>query len=156
MSTPKMAIFDHTSPKILHKFRSVHPSIYPSKLSCFQNGFFPSLPSIFLLKLHFSHHHNTIKTHSRQLSNQTSLFFQYQKTKPHIFFITNIPLGYLNGQVPFVVHLNGQFLWVTCEQSYLSSTYNAPLCHSTQCDGEPTPLTATHANQPHDSPSGHG
>lgn len=27
----------------------------------------------------------------------------------------------------------GQFLWVTCEHNYLSSTYHAPLCHSAQC-----------------------
>ncbi|EOY11402.1 PREDICTED: basic 7S globulin [Theobroma cacao] len=36
-------------------------------------------------------------------------------------------------QVPFVVDLNGRVLWVTCNQNYLSSTYRAPRCHSTQC-----------------------
>ncbi|KAA3472688.1 basic 7S globulin-like [Gossypium australe] len=36
-------------------------------------------------------------------------------------------------QIPFVVDLNGRLLWVTCEQNYLSSTYRAPRCYSTQC-----------------------
>lgn len=36
-------------------------------------------------------------------------------------------------QVPLLVDLNGKHLWVTCEQHYLSSTYQAPFCHSTQC-----------------------
>lgn len=37
-------------------------------------------------------------------------------------------------QVPLAIDLNGRFLWANCESgSYLSSTYNAPLCHSTQC-----------------------
>ncbi|XP_062083323.1 gamma conglutin 1-like [Humulus lupulus] len=35
--------------------------------------------------------------------------------------------------VPVVVDLNGRFLWVNCESQYLSSTYHAPACHSTQC-----------------------
>lgn len=36
-------------------------------------------------------------------------------------------------QVPLVIDLNGRFLWVNCESQYVSSTYKAPLCHSTQC-----------------------
>ncbi|KAJ8751908.1 hypothetical protein K2173_000654 [Erythroxylum novogranatense] len=35
--------------------------------------------------------------------------------------------------VQFVVDLNGRFLWVNCEKNYLSTTYQAPLCHSTLC-----------------------
>lgn len=35
--------------------------------------------------------------------------------------------------VPLVVDLNGRLLWVNCENKYLSSTYNAPICHSAQC-----------------------
>ncbi|KAF8388008.1 hypothetical protein HHK36_026674 [Tetracentron sinense] len=35
--------------------------------------------------------------------------------------------------VPFVLDLNGLFLWVNCEHQYLSSTYRAPRCHSAQC-----------------------
>lgn len=35
--------------------------------------------------------------------------------------------------VPSLVDLNGLFLWVNCEQHYLSSTYEAPFCGSTQC-----------------------
>lgn len=36
-------------------------------------------------------------------------------------------------QAPFVVDLNGPFLWANCKQQHLSSTYHAPFCHSTQC-----------------------
>ncbi|OMO62463.1 Peptidase A1 [Corchorus capsularis] len=46
-------------------------------------------------------------------------------------------------QLPFVVDLNGKVLWVTCEQSYLSSTYRAPRCHSTQCARANTPYCHT-------------
>ncbi|KAF5174954.1 Basic 7s globulin [Thalictrum thalictroides] len=35
--------------------------------------------------------------------------------------------------VPFVIDLSGRYLWVTCEHDYLSTTYRAPKCHSTQC-----------------------
>ncbi|PRQ42129.1 putative aspartic peptidase A1 family, xylanase inhibitor [Rosa chinensis] len=36
-------------------------------------------------------------------------------------------------QLPFVVDLNGEFVSVNCENKYLSSTFNAPICHSAQC-----------------------
>lgn len=64
MSTPKMSIFDNTSPKILHKFPRVNPSVSPSKLSWLQNGFFPPPLSHFLLNLYFFLPRNTIKTPS--------------------------------------------------------------------------------------------
>ncbi|KAK3005934.1 hypothetical protein RJ639_016720 [Escallonia herrerae] len=35
--------------------------------------------------------------------------------------------------LPFLVDLNGRFLWSNCDQNYLSTTYRAPICHSTQC-----------------------
>ncbi|KAI3472314.1 hypothetical protein Pfo_031272 [Paulownia fortunei] len=47
--------------------------------------------------------------------------------------ITNLRKRTPQVSVPLVVDLNGRFLWVTCDQNYLSSTYNAPFCHSTQC-----------------------
>lgn len=47
--------------------------------------------------------------------------------------VTNIKKRTPLLSVPFLVDLNGQFLWVNCEQHYLSSTYKAPVCHSTQC-----------------------
>ncbi|KAL3538058.1 hypothetical protein ACH5RR_001424 [Cinchona calisaya] len=34
---------------------------------------------------------------------------------------------------PFLVDLNGKYLWVNCEKNYSSSTYTAPSCHSTHC-----------------------
>ncbi|CAJ1960896.1 unnamed protein product [Sphenostylis stenocarpa] len=36
-------------------------------------------------------------------------------------------------QVPVLLDLNGNHLWVNCEQQYLSKTYQAPFCHSAQC-----------------------
>ncbi|CAI9102263.1 OLC1v1000504C1 [Oldenlandia corymbosa var. corymbosa] len=41
--------------------------------------------------------------------------------------------------IPFVVDLNGRFLSVNCDKDYFSSTYNAPICRSTQCS-----LVGTH------------
>ncbi|XP_059313102.1 gamma conglutin 1-like [Lycium ferocissimum] len=35
--------------------------------------------------------------------------------------------------IPLLIDLNGRFLWLNCENNYLSSTYFAPFCHSTQC-----------------------
>ncbi|KAL9320296.1 hypothetical protein ACSQ67_012135 [Phaseolus vulgaris] len=36
-------------------------------------------------------------------------------------------------QVPVLVDLNGNQLWLNCEQHYTSKTYEAPFCHSAQC-----------------------
>lgn len=36
-------------------------------------------------------------------------------------------------QVPVLLDLNGNHMWVNCETHYSSSTYQAPFCHSTQC-----------------------
>ncbi|XP_027353201.1 basic 7S globulin-like [Abrus precatorius] len=36
-------------------------------------------------------------------------------------------------QVPVLVDLNGNHLWVNCDQHYSSKTYQAPFCHSTLC-----------------------
>ncbi|KAK7332958.1 hypothetical protein VNO80_29715 [Phaseolus coccineus] len=36
-------------------------------------------------------------------------------------------------QVPVLVDLNGNQLWLNCEQHYSSKTYEAPFCHSAQC-----------------------
>lgn len=49
-------------------------------------------------------------------------------------------------QVPLLVDLNGKHLWVTCEQHYSSSTYQAPFCHSTQCSRANTHLCFTCTN----------
>ncbi|XP_050384091.1 gamma conglutin 1-like [Argentina anserina] len=35
--------------------------------------------------------------------------------------------------LPFVVDLNGEFLSVNCENRYVSSTFNTPICRSAQC-----------------------
>ncbi|KAJ9131499.1 hypothetical protein P3X46_035155 [Hevea brasiliensis] len=33
----------------------------------------------------------------------------------------------------FLIDLNGRFLWVNCDQNYVSSTYHGPSCYSAQC-----------------------
>ncbi|KAL7120143.1 hypothetical protein ACP275_02G105400 [Erythranthe tilingii] len=59
--------------------------------------------------------------------------------------------------VPLLVDLNGRFLWVNCDDNYLSSTYTAPFCHSAQCSragvhychkckSSPTPRPGCHNN----------
>ncbi|KAE8711518.1 Chloroplast-targeted copper chaperone-like protein [Hibiscus syriacus] len=53
-----------------------------------------------------------------------------QKTN---LYVANIYKQTPSLKVPFVVDLNGRLLWVTCDKSYLSSTYRAPRCRSTQC-----------------------
>lgn len=47
--------------------------------------------------------------------------------------IANITKRTPQQSVPLLIDLNGRFLWLNCEKNYLSSTYFAPFCHSTQC-----------------------
>lgn len=47
--------------------------------------------------------------------------------------ITNITKGTPQQSIPLLIDLNGNFLWLNCEKNYLSSTYLAPFCQSTQC-----------------------
>ncbi|KAH7568138.1 hypothetical protein ACOSP7_009423 [Xanthoceras sorbifolium] len=67
------------------------------------------------------------------------------KDKATQLFTTNIHKRTPPLQFPFVVHLNGKFLWVTCDRKYLSSTYQAPICHSTQCARATSISTSTKA-----------
>ncbi|KAK8564869.1 hypothetical protein V6N13_020006 [Hibiscus sabdariffa] len=56
-----------------------------------------------------------------------------QKDQKTNLYVANIYKRTPSLKVPFVVDLNGRLLWVTCEKSYISSTYRAPRCRSTQC-----------------------
>ncbi|XP_009596039.1 gamma conglutin 1-like [Nicotiana tomentosiformis] len=47
--------------------------------------------------------------------------------------IANITKRTPQRSLPFLIDLNGRFLWVNCETNYLSNTYFAPFCRSTQC-----------------------
>ncbi|KAL2345718.1 hypothetical protein Fmac_007003 [Flemingia macrophylla] len=38
-----------------------------------------------------------------------------------------------NSMLPILVDLNGNHLWLNCEQQHLTKLYQAPFCHSTQC-----------------------
>ncbi|KAJ4719506.1 basic 7S globulin-like [Melia azedarach] len=75
------------------------------------------------------------------------LVLPVQKDRFTHLFVTNVHKRTPLKQVPFVVHLNGQFLWVTCEQNYLSTTYHAPFCHSTQCARANTPYCHTSSSR---------
>ncbi|KAM7272218.1 hypothetical protein ACFE04_026881 [Oxalis oulophora] len=77
------------------------------------------------------------KSHSQIPSRPRNFILSVQKDAATNLYVTNIQKRTPQLQVPFVLFLNGQFMWVTCDKSYLSSTYNAPACHSAQC---------THAN----------
>lgn len=70
---------------------------------------------------------------SQTILRPNNLVLPLQKDSSTHLFVTNIHKRTPLLQLPFVVHLNGQFLWVDCEHNYLSSTYHAPFCHSTQC-----------------------
>ncbi|KAA8545087.1 hypothetical protein F0562_019871 [Nyssa sinensis] len=70
---------------------------------------------------------------SRAPSKATTLVLPVQKDSFTSLHVANIHKRTPLMSVPFVIDLNGPVLWVNCEQHYLSSTYNAPLCHSAQC-----------------------
>uniref|UniRef100_A0A7N2L426 Peptidase A1 domain-containing protein n=1 Tax=Quercus lobata TaxID=97700 RepID=A0A7N2L426_QUELO len=59
------------------------------------------------------------------------LVLQVHIDSPTNLHVANVHTPLL--QVPFLVNLQGKFLWVNCDQQYLTSTYHAPYCHSTQC-----------------------
>ncbi|KAL6142661.1 hypothetical protein ACLB2K_060938 [Fragaria x ananassa] len=63
----------------------------------------------------------------------TNLFLKVQKDGATGLHVTQIFKRTPPVQLPFVLDLNGQFLSVNCENKYLSSTFNAPVCHSAQC-----------------------
>ncbi|KAM0992121.1 hypothetical protein ACFX13_010586 [Malus domestica] len=75
----------------------------------------------------------TVKTRPQIPIKPNKLVLKVQKdgaTNLHVaqIYKRNPPV-----QFPFVIDLNGRFLSVNCENQYLSSGYNAPVCHSTQC-----------------------
>ncbi len=78
------------------------------------------------------------------------------KDKATNLFTTNIHKRTPSLQFPFVLNLNGKFLWVTCDRKYLSSTYQAPYCHSTQCaKASTTPSASCFSCSSHDRPGCH-
>lgn len=66
-------------------------------------------------------------------SNPNKFVLPLNKDSKTGLYVTHIHKRTPLMQIPLVVDLNGKFVWVTCDQNYLSSTYRAPLCHSTQC-----------------------
>ncbi|OVA05510.1 Peptidase A1 [Macleaya cordata] len=64
---------------------------------------------------------------------QAALLLPVTKDASTLQYLTHInqrtPLVPIN----LVVDLGGQFLWVDCDQDYVSSSYNPPYCRSAQC-----------------------
>ncbi|GMP60580.1 hypothetical protein CsSME_00023381 [Camellia sinensis var. sinensis] len=75
---------------------------------------------------------SSIPTSTTQFKPRT-LVLPVQKDGATSLHVANIHKRTPLMSIPFVVDLNGKLSWVNCEKHYLSSTYNAPFCHSTQC-----------------------
>ncbi|MED6209283.1 hypothetical protein PIB30_053195 [Stylosanthes scabra] len=83
-----------------------------------------------------SSHHSSPNSHHQQPSTTY---------KPNLLVLpvhhdqaTGLPWAYVHKrtpltQVPLLLDLNGNHMWINCQTHYTSSTYQAPLCHSTQC-----------------------
>ncbi|KAF3454438.1 hypothetical protein FNV43_RR04885 [Rhamnella rubrinervis] len=87
----------------------------------------------FLLFFLFTLSFLIIISESQTTSKPTKLVLQVAKDRATNLHVANIQKRTPPLKVPFVIDLNGRFMWVNCENQYLSSTYNAPLCHSTLC-----------------------
>ncbi|KAL3538062.1 hypothetical protein ACH5RR_001428 [Cinchona calisaya] len=70
---------------------------------------------------------------ARTVFKPNAFFLPVLKDNSTSLHVVNIQKRTPLKSIPFLVDLNGKFLSVNCEQGYLSSTYNAPICHSTQC-----------------------
>ncbi|XP_062145386.1 gamma conglutin 1-like [Alnus glutinosa] len=88
---------------------------------------FLSFSSLVFVSQSQSHSHSQTQT----IFKPNKLVLPVQKDSATALHVANIhsPLS----QAPFLVDLNGQFMWANCKQQYLSSTFHAPYCHSTQC-----------------------
>lgn len=86
------------------------------------------------------------------------LVLQVHKDSATNLHVANVRTPLL--QVPFLVNLEGKFLWVNCDQQYLTSTYHAPYCYSTQCskDNSHTCHTCPYTARPwcHNNTWAHG
>ncbi|KAK9146728.1 hypothetical protein Sjap_006631 [Stephania japonica] len=63
----------------------------------------------------------------------TSLVLPIHKDPTTQLHIANITQRTPKLSLPFVIDLNGRFLWENCDPRYRSSTYQAPRCGSPQC-----------------------
>ncbi|XWS58225.1 hypothetical protein CRYUN_Cryun08bG0016400 [Craigia yunnanensis] len=92
-----------------------------------------SSSSLYFLLIFLSISSFTLLSESQSTSKPNKFVLPVHQDNKTNLYVANIYKRTPLLQVPFVVDLNGRLLWVTCEQSYLSSTYRAPRCHSTQC-----------------------
>ncbi|PHT62823.1 hypothetical protein T459_33329 [Capsicum annuum] len=66
-------------------------------------------------------------------SNPNGLVLPVFKDSATGLHIANVTKRTPQQSVPLLIDLNGRFVWLNCDKNYLSSTYFAPFCHSTQC-----------------------
>ncbi|MBA0687375.1 hypothetical protein Goari_014920 [Gossypium aridum] len=89
--------------------------------------------SLYFLLIFLSISSFTLLSQSQTSSKLNKLVLPIHQDNKTNLYVANIYKRTPLLQTPFVVDLNGRLLWVTCEQNYLSSTYHAPRCYSTQC-----------------------
>ncbi|XVF57408.1 hypothetical protein PTKIN_Ptkin06aG0203000 [Pterospermum kingtungense] len=89
--------------------------------------------SLYFLIIFLSLSSFTLLSESQSTSKRKKFVLPVHRDDKTNLYVANIYKRTPSLQLPFVVDLNGRLLWVTCEPSYLSTTYRAPRCHSTQC-----------------------
>ncbi|KZV20784.1 basic 7S globulin [Dorcoceras hygrometricum] len=62
-----------------------------------------------------------------------ALLLRLEKDPSTLQYVTTINQRTPLVNVSLVVHLGGQFVWVDCDQNYVSSTYRPVRCRSAQC-----------------------
>ncbi|GAA0153021.1 protease [Lithospermum erythrorhizon] len=92
----------------------------------------------FLLILSFIFSTQIIFTKSKPLHHShvpkpEALIFPVVKDNSSHLHITEFKKRTPLKPISFLIDLNARFLWVNCQGNYLSSSYNAPHCHSIQC-----------------------
>ncbi|XP_038716609.1 basic 7S globulin-like [Tripterygium wilfordii] len=131
------AIFDNKFQNILPYITNIEhlcliPSIHISLFSlCSIQNIMASSPHFLLILLSF--YCLTFVTNSQAPTKPNNFVLPLNKDPTTNLHVANVTKRTPQVQVPLVIDLNGEFLWVNCDQNYLSSTYGAPLCHSTQC-----------------------
>ncbi|KAF9619898.1 hypothetical protein IFM89_009680 [Coptis chinensis] len=86
-------------------------------------------------------------SYARQSVKPRALVLPIHRDEPTHLYVADIHKRTPQLPVPFVIDLNGRFLWVNCDKQYLSSTYHAPQCHSTQCSIANTHVCRTCSSQ---------
>ncbi|GMI65332.1 secreted aspartic protease 2 [Hibiscus trionum] len=90
-------------------------------------------PSLYFLLSFLSVSYVTLLSESRTTLKPNKFVLPVHQDDKTSLYVADVYKRTPPLQIPFVVDLNGKLLWVACEENYLSSTYHAPRCRSTQC-----------------------